>query len=504
MSAQVHPSVAELMQLSGVGFGTSGARGLVSAMTDRICYAYTRAFLDYLREQQSTAPAQIAVASDLRPSSPRIAAACLRAIADSGAHGVYLGQLPSPALAYWGFSQGCPSLMVTGSHIPDDRNGIKFNTASGEILKADEAGIRRQTPDLSDDLFDDAGRFRVPSVLPQADASGLHLYLRRYLDFYPQRPLDGMRLGVYQHSAVGRDLMVELLTELGAEVTPLGRSERFVPVDTEAIRPEDIELARDWSQQHGFDSILSTDGDGDRPLVSDERGEWLQGDVLGIISAHFLQAEGVVTPVSSNSALEASGLFRRTLRTRIGSPFVIEGMQQLLAEGIAGVVGYEANGGLLLADPVHDQQGRTLPALPTRDALLPILCILLAARQQGKTISALRAALPPRFTRSDRLKQFPREVAEQRLAALRQGSEHQQLLAAAALLGQRFATPVALDHTDGLRMRLANEDIVHLRPSGNAPEMRAYCESASPQRAHELLRMSLELLRTWLDTEPPK
>jgi Phosphomannomutase len=80
-------------------------------------------------------------------------------------------------------------------------------------------------------------------------------------------------------------------------------------VDTEAIRPEDVALATQWSNEYNFDCIISTDGDGDRPLISDEKGRWLRGDVAGILCAQYLAADAVITPVNCNSALELSGAF---------------------------------------------------------------------------------------------------------------------------------------------------------------------------------------------------
>ncbi len=159
-------------------------------------------------------------------------------------------------------------------------------------------------------------------------------------------------MGVYQHSGVARDLLVRVLEGLGAEVTPLARSETFIPVDTEAIRAEDIELGRQWAAEQSFDAIVSTDGDADRPLIADERGEWLRGDVVGPLCAHFLAIDTLVTPVSSNTVVEACGWFRSVYRTRIGSPYVIEEMEQELAAGQGSVAGYEANGGFLLASDI--------------------------------------------------------------------------------------------------------------------------------------------------------
>ena len=178
--------------------------------------------------------------------------------------------------------------MVTGSHIPDDRNGIKFNRPAGEILKEDEAGIRAQTPRCPT-LFDAAGALRAPGDLPPVDAAARAAYVARYLDFLPAGCLPGRRIAVYEHSSVAREILVEVLAGLGAEVLRLGRSERFIPVDTEAVRPEDEALARAWAREHGFFAICSADGDGDRPLVGDERGEFLRGDVAGILTAGWLR-----------------------------------------------------------------------------------------------------------------------------------------------------------------------------------------------------------------------
>ena len=83
--------------------------------------------------------------------------------------------------------------------------------------------------------------------------------MRRYLNAFPKDCLQGQKVGIYQHSAVGRDVLIEIFSGLGADITPLGFSTTFVPVDTEAIREEDHKLAKEWSEQNGFDVILSTD-----------------------------------------------------------------------------------------------------------------------------------------------------------------------------------------------------------------------------------------------------
>lgn len=484
-------SISDLMADSGVAFGTSGARGLVSAMTDEVCFAYTCAFLQHLGNIGQFAPGTgVAIAGDLRPSSPRILTACAAAIRHMGGEVAFCGFVPSPAVALHGFERGIPSLMVTGSHIPDDRNGIKFNRVDGEVLKPDELAMRAQNVTLPD-LFNAAGMLR------EAQDCGTLLnaarpYVARYVDFFGPDALSGLKLGIYEHSAVGRDILADIVARLGGKVVRLGRSETFIPVDTEAVRPEDQALAIDWAREHGLDAILSTDGDSDRPLLADENGVWMRGDVLGILCAQSLGLGAVATPVSSNSALELSGAFPEIRRTRIGSPFVIEAMNALLKD-FAGVCGYEANGGFLLATPV-EANGRTLAALPTRDAVLPMLAVLAAARRQAVSLSALQAQLPPRFTFSERLQNYPTSDSQALLAQLQEGSQAEVLDRASAMFGDLAETASAFDATDGLRITFEGGDIIHLRPSGNAPELRCYTESATSERAVSLNGAVLEMI----------
>jgi phosphomannomutase len=267
---------------------------------------------------------------------------------------------------------------------------------------------------------------------------------------------------------------------LGAEVISLGRTNDFVPIDTEAVRPEDVIQARKWAQEYTFDAILSTDGDADRPLIGDEHGEWLRGDVVGILCAKFLGADVVVTPVSSNTLAEKSGWFSEVVRTRIGSPYVIAGMQQASSVSPGVLVGFEANGGFLLGSDVV-RNGKRLLALPTRDAILPMLAVLAKAKEQGGKISTLVAGLPERYTASDRLQSFPTDESAAILKALQHDQEQ-----ATQVMAPNSGHVVSVDLTDGLRVTFSSGDIVHLRPSGNAPELRCYAESDTQTKAQSL------------------
>jgi phosphomannomutase len=464
-------------------FGTSGVRGLVTDMTDRECYWYSRAFVQYVRENAQ--PEAVAIAGDLRSSTPRIAAAVAAAVRDEGLKVDYQGFVATPAVMNYGIRRDIPSVMVTGSHIPDDRNGIKFNMPWGEVLKPDEAEISRRYAALKQENAGAEGFVADGSFAPGADHPNVESdntarreYSSRFTEFFPSDCLSGTKVVFYQHSSVSRDVLPNILETLGADVVRVGRSDSFVPVDTEAVQEPD-RLAS-WVKEHGADALASADGDADRPLVVDDTGKVIRGDVLGILVSAFLGADAVATPISCNTALEKSGRFAGVIRTRIGSPYVVEAMNNTVAGGSRVVVGYEANGGFLTATDIIDfDSGRMLPALPTRDAALPIVAVLLAAQQRGRTLSELVAELPPRYTASGLLREFPNDQGKALVEKFRDAGAP----FASEVFSDAFGEVAALDFTDGARITFVSEDVVHMRPSGNAPEFRVYTESSTEEQA---------------------
>ncbi|MFL0807732.1 MAG: phosphomannomutase [Oceanobacter sp.] len=464
-------SSKDILTGSGVKFGTSGARGLVEQFSDQVCGAFALAFADVMKRQFDFD--RIAIAIDRRPSSPGMAEACASVLKNIGLQVDYYGVLPTPALALKAIHDDIPSIMITGSHIPFDRNGIKFYRPDGEIDKHDELAIL-------------ASEVSVPNVkmmklVESSDAQDF--YLQRYTNLFSSDLLSGKKIGVYEHSAAGREINVIILKALGASVVSLGRTDIFVPIDTEAVSEEDQKQAKDWVEEHQLDAIISTDGDGDRPLLSDEKGAWLRGDILGLLCAKALGVQALAVPVSCNTAIDRSAAFMEVLRTRIGSPYVIEGMQAL-AGRYDGVAGFEANGGFLLQTSL-DFNGSRLEPLPTRDALLPVLVAFHLAFDQGQAVSEVVDSLPSRYTSSDRIKEFPTEKSR---ALLDRGAKDaDSFLQSLALQG----SVKQLDLTDGLRLTIdvgsSECDIVHLRPSGNAPELRCYAESATPEGAQHLV-----------------
>lgn len=470
------------MSGSSLKFGTSGLRGLADELNGLPAYAYSLAFVRMLAESGKLKNgAAVFVGRDLRPSSPDIAALCMAAIEDAGFTPVNCGVLPTPALSFHAMAKGAPSIMVTGSHIPDDRNGLKFYRADGEIDKNDEQAISATYAALPANLV-----ARRSSNDTQSDAA-TSAYAKRYIDYLGRGALKGLRVGVYQHSSVARDVITDILTTLGAEALALGRSDVFVPVDTEALRPEDIRLLDQWAGESRLDAIVSTDGDADRPLIADARGQFVRGDLVGAITANWIGADTIVTPVTSNAALEECGRFDRVVRTRVGSPYVIEGMARAKAEGAKIVVGFEANGGVLLGSD-STRNGHTLSALPTRDALLPILACLSMIKEQGKPLAEIGAAFNFRIALSDRLQNVPQEKSGAFLAILKDEAGRKALFPSNDAI-------IRSEAIDGVKLFFHSGNAVHYRASGNAPELRCYVEAANENQAVELLAMGLDIAR---------
>lgn len=465
-------------------FGTSGLRGLVTDLVGPASARYATAFGRYLLDSgQVVSGSKIYVGGDLRPSSPEIMATAMGALERTGLTPVDCRFLPTPALALHAMAEEAPCLMVTGSHIPADRNGIKFYTPTGEITKADEQAITELADALApQDLEVSPGR-RV-KVEPQAEA----LFLARNKSILPDLALKGLRVGVYQHSTVARDALVSILNHYGAETVPLGRSDEFIPVDTEAVPEALVKLLAHWADMHHLDAIVSADGDGDRPLVADEMGQPVRGDALGVIVARYLGAKLVATPVTSSSGIEASGAFT-VRRTRVGSPFVIEAMVEACQAGEQRVMGFEANGGALTAS-VFNLSGGPLRPLPTRDSFLPILAGLSQIVEQRLPLSGVVRALQLRAALSNRIENYPVDRSAALMAHLR--AEPANLESFLATLGK----VASVSDLDGLRVQFDHGAIIHFRPSGNAPEMRCYVEADSEENARHLLASGLRLAAT--------
>jgi phosphomannomutase len=535
-----NPALSETLSYSPVAlaFGTSGLRGRVRDITHLEVSVSVRAFLTYLQNRAEISPGDaVFLAGDLRPSTDAILQGVVYGIRAAGFTAGYLGKIPSPALAFYSMARRAAGVMVTGSHIPFDRNGVKFNAPSGEVLKADEGPIlslmkrfreEEYGRPAAESPFDARGMLKqslcpeLPPVMEEAKRE----YMARYTRAFPPNALAGARIMVWQHSAVGRDILVEILRALGAEVVPAGRSDTFIAVDTEAFGGEmmgEVRKLVDECGMPGLHAVVSTDGDGDRPLLlAVEEGviRFFPGDLLGAVAADFLQAREAAIPISANDAVAAHLVSRgaAVARTKIGSPYIIAAMRE---------VGWEANGGFLTAVPMKLPGGGVLDPLPTRDSILPLLAALSVSIGKGESISEVFSRLPRRFGKSGILRDFPRERAD-RITALLTPEERaitevrfagsafeaagggkgagpiaagdpvfRDLFRIRSLIESRFSTrdgfPAVswINWLDGVRIGFANGDVAHVRPSGNAPELRLYANADTPERAERIVSLAV-------------
>jgi phosphomannomutase len=206
---------------------------------------------------------------------------------------------------------------------------------------------------------------------------------------------------------------------------------------------------------------------------------------------------------------------------------VIAAMKEAPAEA-----GWEANGGFLTSAPLSVPDGGSLAPLATRDALLPILALLYASLGRGMSIAELLSTLPTRFGRSSVLRPFPRDRALAIVAALSPANPdivearfetsdgrqpHTTVIRAGGTTGpdvadeslakelarirgrleglftprDGFARVAWINWLDGVRVGFANRDVAHVRPSGNAPELRIYALADSPERADAIVARAI-------------
>ncbi|MBK9322245.1 MAG: phosphomannomutase [Bdellovibrionaceae bacterium] len=366
--------------------------------------------------------------------------------------------------------------MITGSHIPADRNGIKFYLKTGETLKPDEQAIFKIYEELKTKAL--PPHSTESSTTTDAAADARELYLKRYLDFFPEGSLSGLKLLFLSTLLCCSRYFPEILEKLGAEVIRVGKSDTFIPVDTEAV--ESVDLFKEWILTHKAAALISTDGDADRPLFVDESGVVLPGDKIGALTSLYLGCDAIALPISCNSGIHEVPQFKKIVATQIGSPYVVEALNQL-SRTYKKVAGFEANGGYLLQTDLRVNQ-RELLRLPTRDAVLPVVSILALAKKLKIKTSELSLQLPKRSTASGLLKNFE---AEKSLQILESASKNPSAFFK-ELLPEWPLTIKNLITLDGLRCEFEGGMVIHLRPSGNAPEFRCYTEALEQSQADAL------------------
>ena len=366
-------------------FGTDGIRGTanVPPMTAETALRVGQAA--GLRFVRGNHRHRVVIGKDTRLSGYMLEPALVAGFIGAGMDVTLVGPLPTPAIAMLTRSLRADlGVMISASHNPFEDNGIKLFGPDGFKLSDEvEAEIEAL---MADDL---SGRLAAPRALGRAvrmeDSAGRYIEVAK-ATFPRGMTLDGMRIVVDCANGAAYRVAPTVLWELGATVIPIGVAPDGFNINQGCGSTEPKRLCAEVVE-HGADLGIALDGDADRVLVSDERGELVDGDqILALIARSWgragrLRGDGVVATVMSNLGLERflkeEGF--RLLRTRVGDRYVAERMR---AEGMN--VGGEQSGHMILADYAT-----------TGDGLLAALQVLAAVVEQKRPASETCSLFTP-------------------------------------------------------------------------------------------------------------
>jgi phosphoglucosamine mutase len=361
-------------------FGTDGVRGdAENDLTSSLVFALGRAVARVL------APPKVVVAGDTRASGPRIAAELAMGLQAEGVEPVLLGVLPTPAIAFVAATREVPATIVSASHNPWTDNGVKVIGPDGRKLSdAAESAIEAEL----EALLATSGRpmhtygDREPSFA--ADAESADAYVAHLRSTLQGRVLDGLEIVLDCANGAGFEVGPRVLREAGARVHVIhaGPDGRNINDGCGSTHPD---LLRRMVVERRAALGLALDGDGDRVIAVDERGELVDGDQIMAMTAidmhgrAALRNDAIAVTVMSNLGL------RRALRTAgIGVVETPVGDRQVVAAMQAGdlVLGGEQSGHIVYAEYAT-----------TGDGLLTGLLVADLVRRTNRPLSALAAQM---------------------------------------------------------------------------------------------------------------
>ncbi|HTR60093.1 MAG TPA: phosphoglucosamine mutase [Candidatus Binataceae bacterium] len=365
-------------------FGTDGVRGVANAepITSETALKLGRA-LAYVFHNAAARRRKILIGKDTRLSGYMLETALESGICSMGVDVWLVGPLPTPGIAFLTRSMRADAgVVISASHNPFQDNGIKFFSSDG--FKLDDETERR----IEELVFDDRGlashRAAAGDLGKAARIDDSH---GRYLVFLkacvPRTVMfDGLRVVIDCANGAGYKVGPEVLDELGAEVISLGVDPdgKNINLNCGATHPD--YLRKTVIREHA-DIGIALDGDGDRAILVDEKGELFDGDdamaLLGIkmASEGRLRDKTVVATVMSNFGLELAlrdaGI--RLVRTDVGDPAVAREMRTNAYN-----LGGEQSGHVIFMD--HSTTG---------DGLITALLVLTAMVEKKRPLSELRA-----------------------------------------------------------------------------------------------------------------
>lgn len=438
----------------------SGVRGRVAeALTPEIVARFTAAYGSYLRDEYKKRP-QVIVGRDSRTSGPMFVRAVVSALQSTGCDVFEVGIAPTPTCLYAiRHHRADGAIVVTASHNPVEWNALKFASAEGMFLDAEQAPRMREF--LEDDRIHRAHWDELGVVQQDDHAVKRHLEAILKIPYLDVPALKRRRFKVALdcvHGA-GSVLLPQLLEALGCEVALIGGTPdgRF-PREPEPVAANLGDLER-LVTKTGADIGLATDPDADRlSLVSNEGKAIGEDFTLALAAMAVLRHKKgpVVTNLSTSRLLEdvANQAGVPLQRAAVGEINVARRMEK---EGA--VVGGEGNGGVILPD-VH----------LTRDSAVAASLVLQMLLETGNSLSEVVRGQPNYVIVKDKL---PRDAGS--------------LEEAFGKLEKKLAAPDA-DRQDGLRLAWPSERRwLHLRASGTEPILRIIAEAPDEKGARELV-----------------
>ncbi len=437
-------------------FGTDGIRGMSNrgAMTPQMAMRIGQAAgAQFLRGDHKH---RVVIGKDTRLSGYMIESALIAGFTSVGMDVVMVGPVPTPAVALLTQSMRADlGVMISASHNPYHDNGIKFFGPDGfKLSDAAELAI--------EDLLDHPPHVAPPAHIGRArkieDARGRYIHFAKTT--FPNRlRLDGMKVVVDCANGASYIVAPTALWELGAEVTAIGVEPNGFNINDQCGSTHPAALQAKV-REVGADIGIALDGDADRLIVVDERGEIVDGDqLMAAITASWAKSGrliggGLVATVMSNLGLERflEGEGLRLERTRVGDRYVLEAMR---AKGFN--VGGEQSGHIILSDYAT-----------TGDGLVAALQILACVIDSGQPASVALKKFEP----------FPQ-----------------------VLKNVRFEGATPLDNAtvkasiaDG-EARLNGSGRLVIRPSGTEPLIRVMAEGEDEALVHEVVDSICEAVR---------
>ncbi len=316
-------------------FGTDGVRGEANVvLTAQLAYELGRAgAYVLLRDGLPDKEPAVVIGKDTRASGDMLEAGLMAGLCSAGVHVYQAGVVPTPAVAVLTRLLNCMAgVVISASHNPYQDNGIKFFSPLGTKLpdrmeQAIEEVIADGMREVPSPTGDGIGR-----VIPYA--AGVSRY-SRFINSKVDGDLSGLRVVVDCANGAASNIAPRLLQALGADVTPICCAPDGININA-GCGSTHLEQLQRAVLAHGADVGVAYDGDADRLLAVDEVGQVVDGDRLLLIFAAWLQEQGllaedtVVVTVMSNMGLRRAlaGHGIRTLETKVGDRYVIEGMAE--------------------------------------------------------------------------------------------------------------------------------------------------------------------------------